>query len=308
MSVWDSLLQGLGTLLAGFYQVIPSYGVAIILLTITVRLALLPLTIKQTRSMHAMQKLAPEIKKLQAKHKGDKQKLNEEMMKLYQEQGVNPLGGCLPMILQLPVFYALFRLFSKCSEFITVRGKQVCDPATIGIFYLPADSALKAAISSGNAGFLGMNLGLSPTQAWQRASEGGVLGGVLGVAPYALWVVLMGATTWFQQRQMTARQESAQPPQAQMMMKIMPIFLAFISLNFPVALTVYWVASNVWTVGQQHLMLRPKPAPAPAAAAPQEPLGNPEPGAGNGRADGAGGPSKHKGSGARKRRRGKGNR
>jgi YidC/Oxa1 family membrane protein insertase len=106
--IWDSLLSGLGTVLSFFYDVIPSYGVAIILLTILVRVVLLPLTIKQTRSMQAMQRIQPKVKELQRKYKGNRQKLNEELMKLYKEHQVNPLGGCLPLLLQLPVFFALF--------------------------------------------------------------------------------------------------------------------------------------------------------------------------------------------------------
>lgn len=104
----EALLGGLGALVAGFYSLIPSYGLAIILLTIAVRLVLLPLTVRQTRSMQAMQRLQPKVKELQRKYKGNRQKLNEELMKLYKEHQVNPLGGCLPLLLQAPVFIALF--------------------------------------------------------------------------------------------------------------------------------------------------------------------------------------------------------
>src|SRR5918998_2895491 len=89
--------------LAGFYALVPSYGLAIILLTLAVRVLLLPLSIKQTRSMREMAKIQPEVKKLQQKHKGDRQKMNEEMMALYKEHGVNPFGGCGPLLLQFPV-------------------------------------------------------------------------------------------------------------------------------------------------------------------------------------------------------------
>jgi YidC/Oxa1 family membrane protein insertase len=107
-AVVDGLLQGLGAILSFFYSVIPSYGLAIILLTVLVRVVLFPLTWRQTRSMQAMQRLQPKLKELQRKHKGNRQKLNEEMMKLYKEHQVNPLGGCLPLLLQLPVFIALY--------------------------------------------------------------------------------------------------------------------------------------------------------------------------------------------------------
>src|SRR2546423_5332689 len=104
----DPLYTAFGAVLAFFYAIIPNEGVAIILLTITVMLVLFPLTAKSARSMMAMQRLQPEIKKLQAKHKGDRQKLNEEMMKLYQENKVNPLGGGPPVGGQIPALISLF--------------------------------------------------------------------------------------------------------------------------------------------------------------------------------------------------------
>src|ERR687891_2266248 len=114
----DPLYDAVGYVLAFFYALIPNLGVAIILLTITVMLLLFPLTAKSARSMLAMQRLQPEIKKLQAKHKGDRQKLNEEMMKLYQEHKVNPLGGCLPLLLQMPVFFALFNVLRDPLDWV----------------------------------------------------------------------------------------------------------------------------------------------------------------------------------------------
>ena len=107
--------------LAGFYALVQNYGLAIILLTIAVRVLLLPLSIKQTRSMREMQRIQPEVKKIQAKHKGDRQKMNEEMMALYKEHGVNPFGGCLPLLMQFPVFIALYRLISTPLGYMGYR-------------------------------------------------------------------------------------------------------------------------------------------------------------------------------------------
>lgn len=257
--VFDGLLQGLGQTMAFFYDVIPSYGVAIILLTAAVRLVMLPLTIQQTRSMQAMQKLQPEMKRIQAKHKGDRQKLNEEVMKLYQEHRVNPLGGCLPLVLQLPVFIALYRVFSGCGKML----KDACDPAYIGVLYLPVASALRQDIVAGHAAFLGMNLGLAPSQVTSQE-------GILASLPYYLLIVLMAATTWYQQKQVASMQTGQAAAQMQLMGKIMPVMLAFFSWNFPAGVSLYWVASNVWTIGQQYLLLgrRQVPGGGPAAAAP----------------------------------------
>src|SRR6266545_6025038 len=144
----DPLYNALGAALAFFYALVPNEGVAIILLTITVMLLLFPLTAKSSRSMLAMQRLQPEIKKLQAKHKGDRQKLNEEMMKLYQEHKVNPLGGCLPLVVQMPVFIALFHV---------LRNPLSSVPDGSSLF-----KALEAA-KPGGLSFLGMDLSVKAT-------------------------------------------------------------------------------------------------------------------------------------------------
>ena len=130
-SVLDPLYTALGWVMALLYSVVPSYGVAIILLTIVVRLVLYPLTVKQTKSMQAMQRLQPEIKRLQAKYKNDRTKLNEEMMKFYKENKVNPLSGCLPLILQLPLFIVLYRLIHDLTGTV-VAGAIIVGAATSG--------------------------------------------------------------------------------------------------------------------------------------------------------------------------------
>src|SRR5436305_4810828 len=106
--MFDAIAKPLASLLAFFYGLVPNYGIAIILLTIVVMLVLTPFTVKSTRSVLAMQRLQPEIKRLQQQHKNDRQALNEAMMAFYKEHNVNPLGGCLPMLLQMPVFFALY--------------------------------------------------------------------------------------------------------------------------------------------------------------------------------------------------------
>src|SRR5207245_11794442 len=105
-----------GRLLVWFYDIAHSYGWSIVLLTVAVRLVLFPLTAKQAKSMQAMQKVQPELKRLQAKYKGDRQKLNEEMMKFYKEHHVNPFGGCIPLFIQFPVLIVLYRLILGLSR------------------------------------------------------------------------------------------------------------------------------------------------------------------------------------------------
>ena len=118
----DPLLsKPIGWLLSIFYSLVPNLGLSIILLTFTIMLLLYPLTAKQARSMIAMQMHQPEIKRIQAKYKNDRTKMNEEVMKYYQENKINPLAGCLPLVIQLPIFFALFRVL---SDPVQVRARS----------------------------------------------------------------------------------------------------------------------------------------------------------------------------------------
>src|SRR5262249_34082640 len=235
----DPLYNALGAVLAFFYAIIPNEGVAIILLTISVMIVLFPLTAKSSRSMLAMQRLQPEIKKREAKHKGDRQKLNEEMMKLYQENKVNPLGGCLPLVVQFPVFIALFHVLRSTA-------------ATV-----PQGSSLyKAIIAAEPNGltFLGMDLSL-------KAPDNH--GDLLSALPYYILVGLVFLTGFMQLRQTQRNTPSGGNPQMQMVTKVLPIAFGAFSLFFPAGLVLYFLVSNLWRLGQQELIIR-KIAPSDA--------------------------------------------
>ena len=273
--------------LAAIYEVIPNYGIAIILLTIAVRLVLLPLSIKQTRSMREMQRIQPEVKKIQAKYKGNRQKLNEEMMKLYQEHGVNPFGGCLPLLMQMPVFIALYRVISTPLAYMGFKDANggaegaftwiPANPANTKAFEWVTDSSLAQGLLEAPQKvntFLGVfRLDCSPSQVYSgtpsQLVEGVSCGnGIADFLPYALLIALMGLTTWYQQKQMQSRQPAADNPQAQqmqMMGKIMPLMLVVFSWGFPAGLTLYWATTNLWSIGQQYLMLRVAPIDEPLA-------------------------------------------
>ena len=242
VELWNGLLSGLGSVLSFFYDLLPSYGIAIILLTVFVRILLLPLTIKQTRSMQQMQQIQPKVKELQRKYKGNRQKLNEELMKLYKEHQVNPLGGCLPLLLQLPVFFALYRV-------LTSGG---------GTEYLP-DGSLKAAILGGGERFLGMNLACSPAAAMNPESFPGAdcgAGGVGAAIPYFVMMALMVGTMYYQQKQMQKASTGPSAQQMKLMTTIMPAFLGVISYSIAAGVLVYWVTTNVWQIAQQQVMLK----------------------------------------------------
>ena len=225
---FDWLYEALGSVMAFFYAIVPSYGFAIAMLTVTVRMLLIPLTAKQVKSQRAMQQLQPELKKLQAKHKGDRQKLNEEMMKLYKENKANPLAGCLPLILQMPLFIILYRL--------------IIDLSKVPPRHIPLGSDLHQALvaSQGKLESLGMNLAEKPQT-------------VIGL----LLVAAVVGTGYFQQKQMTARlPKDSINPQMQMVTKIFPVVFGFISLSVPAGVVLYFVVSNLWQIGQQAVAFR----------------------------------------------------
>lgn len=214
-----------------------AWGWAIVLLTLVVRVLMLPLAIKQTRSMRAMQKLQPQIKELQKKHKVDRslmkkdpeqykakrQKLNEEMMALYQREGANPAASCLPLLAQAPIFIALFWTLREAG----LEG----GPLAGAEFY------------------------------FFTAGSGGLEQIVRGAGwPGWLLIVLMSGTMFWSMRQMQAKtptqMEGAMAQQQKVMLYVMPVFLAVVSINFPMGVLLYWVTTNFWQVAQQAIILR----------------------------------------------------
>jgi YidC/Oxa1 family membrane protein insertase len=227
--------------LSFFYDLIPNLGVAIILLTIGVGLVMFPLTLKQTRSMKAMQEIQPEVKRLQKELKGDKQALQAATMELYKEKGVNPAAGCLPLVLQMPIWFALFRVLRQFSA--------VEDPAR----FLPASGQLADVASNPDMtlSFLWMDMKITPSQAFTDS--------LMTAVPYLITIFVVMGTAYWQQRQTMARSQKdgstpeKQPGQA--VMKIFPIFFGFISFTLPAGLVVYFAASQIFRIGQQALIL-----------------------------------------------------
>jgi YidC/Oxa1 family membrane protein insertase len=222
-----------------------SWGFAIIGLTIVVRAAILPLTLRQFKSMQALQRLAPEIKALQARYKDDKQRLNEEMMKFYRENQVNPLGSCLPLLLQLPVFLSLFYMLRRDLKL------DICGPASAILKVGPISTTPCDKVDPGSAQFLFI------PDLTDKAT-----GSVLVVL-----ILLYVGTQLASSLMMTA---TADPMQRRLMLVLPLVFVAFI-INFPAGLIVYWITTNTWTIGQQYIIrkrmgpIRP-PGAQPATA------------------------------------------
>jgi YidC/Oxa1 family membrane protein insertase len=245
--LWNNLIDGMGSILAFLYSVVPNYGFAIIGLTVLVRLALFPLTAKQARSMQKMQLIQPEIKKLQAQYKNDRQKLNEEIMKFYKENKINPMAGCLPLVFQMPVFFALFNVLNKPQKHLPTDSKlydAFCGNLSVGDCKSPKGLS-----------FLGMDLG-------QAASD--VSGGFVDALPYFLLIALVVVTGYLQFKQTQSRQTSQVNPQMALMGKIFPAMFAFISYQMPSGVVLYFLVSNAWQIGQQALIFRTMPTPAAA--------------------------------------------
>lgn len=248
----DVFFDFFATLLSFFYDVIPSYGVGVILLTIAVMLLVTPLTLKGTRSMLELQMHQPELRRIQTQYRDDRQKMNEELMKFYAEHQINPVGGCLPLLIQLPVFIILYNVIRGLTRRTTLLESVLHfgDGRLAGSFdpkYIDHSSALYESLHQKREMLsFGIDLARTPVQA---------MGDGLGTAwPYLLLVVLIAGTSYIQQAQIAGRNSSQINPQMQMITKVMPLMFVFFSLNFPAALAIYWCTSGLWRIGQQYII------------------------------------------------------
>ncbi len=236
--MFDGIFEFSARILDFFYGLVPNYAVAIILLTLLVMLITTPLTLKGTRSMIKMQLLQPELKKIQEKHKGgDRNEMNQELMAFYQENQLNPLGGCFPLLVQAPVFLLLFRLIQG----LTRRGTD----GTFDPKYLDEGSKLYQSLTERTEMLsFGLDLSESTTDALGQS--------ILHGLPYLILILVMIGAQYLQQKQVSARGSSAAAmPQQQLLLKVMPAFFGVISIGFPAALVVYWVTSSIYRIGLQ---------------------------------------------------------
>lgn len=257
--MFDFLFSGIASLLDLAYRVYPSYGFAIVMLTLVVMVLLTPIQLRQTRAMLKMQELAPELKRIQNAYRGDREAMNRELMKFYQEHQLNPLAGCLPLVLQMPVFLVLFQVLRGLSA----RTDGVPDPK-----YLDHTSELYRAIvaAGGELRSWGMDLARSPSDALSE--------GFVHAIPYLILIVVVAVSGWYQQRQIQARQRGNVNPQQQAIMKVMPLLLPVISYTMPAGLVVYFATSNVYRVLQQAYITRTLYGP-PERSGGGEPVGSP---------------------------------
>jgi YidC/Oxa1 family membrane protein insertase len=243
-ALWEGLKELLGTTLSFFYDLIPSYGLGIIFLTIVINLIVFPLTLKQTRATRAFQAIQPEIKRIQKDLKDKPEELQKELMRVQREAGASPGGCLLPLLVQMPIWFALFRVLSTPLQ------------------YLPEGSALASSVTSDTSTFLGMHMGETPAAAFAA--------GIATAIPYLVMMILMVATQYVQTWHSTYGQDKPQGPQAgaqQAVTKIMPLFIGFISWNFPAGLVLYWATANLFRLGQQVVIFKIDGRPTTVAAA-----------------------------------------
>jgi YidC/Oxa1 family membrane protein insertase len=222
-----------------------AWSLSIVLLVVLIRICLIPVFVKQIKAQRGLQVLQPQMKAIQTKYKNDRQKQSEEMMKLYKETGTNPLASCLPILVQSPFFLALFHVLSYIAKGQTVG---VLNQATVT--QAQAATFFGAPISHG---FLN-NHGSMTTQI---------------VA--AIMIVLMTATTFTTQRQLMVKNQplgQANPmmQQQKILLYVFPLMFAIFGINFPIGVLIYWLTTNMWTMGQQFYVIRRNPTPGSAAA------------------------------------------
>jgi YidC/Oxa1 family membrane protein insertase len=238
--IWNGFKDIILQVLVFFYRGVGDYGVAIVLLTVAMRIILTPIMWKQTKSMLELQKVQPKIKALQEKHKNDKEKQQEELMKFYKENKVNPFGGCLPLLAQMPIFIALYGVLG---------GKATDTGPTFAKYLMSLAPAAREAAK--HFWVILPDLTTMPQAVWSAAMKTGGAGpAVLAVLPYAIFVILFGVSVWLPQYLMTT------DPTQRRTGTYMALFMLYIGWVSPAGVLLYWVTSSAWQVGQQLLTQR----------------------------------------------------
>jgi YidC/Oxa1 family membrane protein insertase len=236
-----------------------SWALSIIGLTLVIRAALIPLFVRQIKASRNMQLIQPKVKELQKKYGHDRERLAQETMKLYKDSGTNPFASCLPILLQMPIFFTLFHLLNEAAR--KEEGKGFLTDALAQDF---GESKIFGKVPLAES-FWGAGV-------WR---EGGGDGGVMVLA--LILVLAMTATTFFTQRQLMSKNMPADAlsgPYAQqqkLLLYVLPVAFGLGGVAFPIGVLLYWTTSNLWTMGQQFYVIRNNPAPGtPAFKAKQD--------------------------------------
>lgn len=212
--MWDWFIDFLAMILAGIQSLVGDWGLAVIIMTFIVRLLLTPLMIKSSVSNARMQLMQPKIKEIQTRYADDPERMNEEMRKIYSEEGFNPLGGCLPVLLQMPIFFALFAVFRE---------------------RIPLDASFYNILPS---------LGTSASEMFAR-------GDIVAALPYILFVIAFGVLTFIPMMLNLKNQTEETRSQSLIMGVVMSVMMLWFGWGVPSAVLLYYVTSNLWQTIQQ---------------------------------------------------------
>lgn len=272
------LFKFIAWILSQAYALFHSYGLSIVLLTLIVMAITTPLTIKGTKSMIQMQRLQPELKKIQERYRDDREKMNQELLAFYKANNINPVGGCLPMFIQLPVFAVLYRVVHGLTQRVSTLGMQTGTTAA-NLRDATGFTEVNPPKQNFKPGYIGSDTELyrslskvAEMKSWGidlADSANSALSKSIGHAlPYLLLIAIVAVTGVVQQRQIQGRSNGSSQvnSQQQAIMKIMPFFLPVISFGLPAGLVIYFVISNLWRVGQQAFITRTLYANAAAPA------------------------------------------
>jgi YidC/Oxa1 family membrane protein insertase len=240
-----------------------SWALSIVLLTVAMRLVLFPVFVKQIRTQRAMQAMQPKMTELRKKYKNDKAKLNEEMQALWKEAGANPLAGCLPLILQIPIFIALFHTLNKIKP--SIHNGLPSYPSNVAGF---PEHLIK---SAAQAKIFGVPIAASFSSSSQVLHALSASRESTRILCLVL-TVLMGATTFYTQRQLMARNtadpNSQMAQQQKILLYVFPVLFLFYGFKFPIGVLLYWLTTNVWSMVQQKVVIGRMDGGAKAPAAP----------------------------------------
>ena len=222
-----------------------AWGLSIVGLVIVIRILLIPLFVKQIKAQRNLQLIQPQMKEIQKKYAGDKQRQSEEMMKLYRESGTNPLSSCLPILVQAPIFFALFRVLQGMAQ---DKAVGVLTPELV-------DQGREATIFGVPIYGTFMNADETPNPTATRVVT-------------LVMIILMSLTTFITQRQLIVKNTAADNPivrQQKLLLYVFPIMFAVGGINFPLGVLIYWLTTNLWSMGQQFWVIRNNPQPGTPA-------------------------------------------
>lgn len=251
-AIWAQFKEVIFQVLQLIEGFVGDWGLAIIVLTVLVRLALMPLTVKQTKSMYELQRIQPKIKELQKKYADDKEKLQEETLKFYQDNKVNPFGGCLPLLLQMPLLLALYQVLGGTEDKPGLLLSFLAEQDAVGRFF-----------------FLIPDIAKTPSGVFAEA--GGLshfFAATWSAFPYIILVALFALSIWLPQALMPGDK------QQKMIGAYMAVFMLFFGWTAPAGVLLYWDVSSIWGVAQQQLttaaLKRAHPEPTETVQAPRK--------------------------------------